>query len=192
MKKVAVIMGSVRTHRINHVITNWFVATSGLKDKFNVEIVDLKDWMLPPYDEIVAPMSLKGAYTTEHGKKWQKYIDGMEGFVFVTPEYNKSVPHALKTHVDYLFTEWNGKPTSIVSYGYSGGDSSSDHLQSILGRKSAIQVKMTETLPQLLLKKDIFNEKWEIADINSSFAQYLPATKKVVSELDALFKSSTK
>ncbi|GAA0250291.1 hypothetical protein GCM10009527_053320 [Actinomadura nitritigenes] len=37
--------------------------------------------------------------------------------MFVTPEYNRSIPSALKNAVDFLYAEWTNKAAGFVAYG---------------------------------------------------------------------------
>src|SRR5690625_714271 len=60
-------------------------------------------------------------YSTEEQKLWSKKVNEMDGFIFVTPEYNKNITSALKDHLDYLGVEWHHKAAGIVSYGSSLG-----------------------------------------------------------------------
>jgi len=55
-----------------------------------------------------------------------------DAFIFVTPQYNWSVPASLKNALDFLFHEWRGKPAGIVSYGGHGGGKAAAHLREIL------------------------------------------------------------
>jgi NAD(P)H-dependent FMN reductase len=44
-------------------------------------------------------------------------IGSFDAFVFVTPEYNGSIPGALKDAIDFLYAEWNDKAAGFVGYG---------------------------------------------------------------------------
>jgi NAD(P)H-dependent FMN reductase len=59
-------------------------------------------------------------------------VGSCDAFVFATPEYNHSIPAALKNAIDYLYAEWNDKPAGVVSYGVQGGTRAVDHLRLIL------------------------------------------------------------
>ena len=49
-------------------------------------------------------------------------MDAADAFTFVTPEYNFGMPPTLLNAIDFVYTEWNYKPASFVSYGgVSGG-----------------------------------------------------------------------
>jgi NAD(P)H-dependent FMN reductase len=63
----------------------------------------------------------KGAYGNTEIDAWSQKIAEYDGFVFVIPQYNWSVPGVLRLELDHLFYEWVGKPIAIVSYGGRGG-----------------------------------------------------------------------
>ncbi len=83
------------------------------------ELIDLKEINLPLLDEPIPP--LMGQYSRPHTKKWSKIIAEADGFIIVTPEYNFSIPAALKNAIDYLAAEWRYKPVAFVSYGVGAG-----------------------------------------------------------------------
>ena len=56
------------------------------------ELVDLKDYDLPFFTNATPPMALKGNYSDPEATRWAEKIASLDGFVFVTPEYNRSVP----------------------------------------------------------------------------------------------------
>ncbi|HZR86444.1 MAG TPA: NADPH-dependent FMN reductase [Bradyrhizobium sp.] len=73
---------------------------------------------------------------------WLSFRDKLQasnGVIFVTPEYNRSIPGVLKNAIDvgsrpYGKSSFNGKPVGIVSNspGPLGGVSAAKHLQNIL------------------------------------------------------------
>ncbi|GAM26466.1 hypothetical protein SAMD00019534_096410 [Acytostelium subglobosum LB1] len=178
-KKVAVIIGSGRTHRHGETITNWFVETTKLAELYNVEIIDLVKWNLPFYDEVLAPMALGGNYTTEHGKKWQSTIASMDAVVVVTPEYNHGYTAIFKNAIDYLYREWQGKPLLVVSYGFGGGVSVSQQVVDIMTGTSPIQMRAVPTRPQLCFSRAMFNEQGKIANFDAFEAQRENITKSI-------------
>lgn len=72
-----------------------------------------------------------GQYTNDHTMQWAATIAGFDGFVFVTPEYNHSIPCVLKIAIDYLYAEWNNKAAAFVSYATLGGTRTIEHLRGI-------------------------------------------------------------
>jgi len=146
MINIKVISGSTRPGRFNPQVAKWVM---GQAEKHKVaakfELLDLAEINLPLLDEANTPMSNKKE--NEHTKKWAKMIDDADGFIVVTPEYNHSIPAALKNAFDYLFHEWHYKPITYVSYGSAaGGARSVEHLRGVAG-----ELKMYDLREQLLL-----------------------------------------
>ncbi|MYW91782.1 NAD(P)H-dependent oxidoreductase [Amycolatopsis rubida] len=81
--------------------------------------------MDPPFLDEPMPAAI-GGYRNDHTQRWARLADG---FVFVTPEYNHSLPAALKNAIDFLFSEWAGKAAGFVSYGTNGGTRAVEHLR---------------------------------------------------------------
>ncbi|MFF7945051.1 NADPH-dependent FMN reductase [Nocardia gamkensis] len=119
--RIAVIVGSTRPGRRSKLVADWAHerAERHLDGRARVEVVDLAEFDLPLLDEPV-PAAV-GDYTKAHTLRWAARIGSYDGFVFVTPEYNHSLPAALKNAVDFLFSEWNDKAAGFVSYGINGG-----------------------------------------------------------------------
>ena len=83
------------------------------------EIVDLRDYPMPLFDERVSP--LRAPPTNEIARKWAAKVGELDGFVFVTGEYNHGIPAALKNALDFVYGEWNRKAAGYVAYGSVGG-----------------------------------------------------------------------
>ena len=118
--KLTVIIASVREGRQGEAVARWFVERATQHGKFDVEVADLKEHNLPIFDEPHHPRLKK--YVHDSTKQWSALVDGSDAFVFVTPEYNYTMPPALVNAVDTLYHEWTYKPVGFVSYGgVSGG-----------------------------------------------------------------------
>jgi len=118
--KLTVIIASVREGRQGEAVARWFVERATQHGKFDVEVADLKEHNLPIFDEPQHPRLKK--YVHDSTKQWSALVDGSDAFVFVTPEYNYTMPPALVNAVDTLYHEWTYKPVGFVSYGgVSGG-----------------------------------------------------------------------
>ena len=85
-------------------------------------------------------------------------MDACDGYVFVTAEYNHSVPGTMKNAFDSLFGEWAGKPVAFVSYGADGGVRAVEHWRQIVGNLS-----MTDIRNQVAL--NIFGEDVENGEL---------------------------
>ncbi|HJD77991.1 MAG TPA: NAD(P)H-dependent oxidoreductase [Corynebacterium pollutisoli] len=119
MTRIAVIVGSTRPNRNAPAVAEWVYENARNRADAEYELVDIADFNLPLLDEPNPPAM--GQYENEHTKKWAEKIASFDGYIFVTPEYNHSVPGALKNAVDYLYAEWNNKAIAFVSYGSAGG-----------------------------------------------------------------------
>ncbi len=141
MTRIAVIVGSTRQHRRTRLVADWVHGVAGrhLPDHATVELVDLTDFDLPLLDEPV-PAAF-GDYRHPHTTRWAATIDSYDGFVFVTPEYNHSVPAALKNAIDFLSGEWRDKAAGFVSHGVHGGTRAVEHLRQIMGELRVADVR---------------------------------------------------
>lgn len=146
MVTIKILTGSTRPGRFNRQVADWvFRQTQKYDDETKFELVDIADLHLPLLDESIPPS--QGKYEKEHTKKWAHIVDEADGFIIIAPEYNHSVPGALKNAIDYLYAEWNFKPVTFVSYGSAaGGSRSVEHLRAIAG-----ELKMYDLREQLLL-----------------------------------------
>jgi NAD(P)H-dependent FMN reductase len=159
MIKIAIIVGSTRPNRRGRLVAEWVVHVAErhpavARGEAEVELVDLIDFDLPLLDEPLPAMF--GQYTKVHTRRWAETIAGFDGFVFVTPEYNQSVPASLKNALDYLFHEWANKGAGFVSYGVQGGVRAVEQL-----RASASVLSMTDSRAHVALS---LHTDFEITD----------------------------
>ena len=94
------------------------------------ELVDFADWKLPLLDDPLLPGY--GSYSRTLTEQWSAKIAAFDGFVFVTAEYNHSIPAALKNAIDLLYVEWNNKAAGFVGYGNTGGARAIEHLRAVM------------------------------------------------------------
>src|SRR5690625_7683574 len=69
----------------------------------------------------------------------------LDGYIFVTPEYNHSVGGALKNATDYLNPELNNKVAGFVGYGSLGGARAHENMRLILGELQVADVRTAVT-----------------------------------------------
>lgn len=147
--KLNVIITSTRPGRVGETVGKWFYRYAKENPGgFEVELTDLAEVGLPLYDEPHHPRMKK--YQHEHTKRWSKIIEGSDAFVFVLPEYNYTAPPSFFNAVDYLYSEWNYKPASFVSYGgISGGMRSAQSAKSVLTTVKVMPIPEQVTLPMV-------------------------------------------
>ncbi|KAH8803165.1 flavoprotein-like protein [Xylogone sp. PMI_703] len=149
-KKVAILIGSTRVVRIGPQVADFVHQTllaSPTTPKAELSVIDLKDFNLPVFDEKAVPATVPAMaqFELEHTKKWTAAITAPDAYIFVTPEYNFSIPGGLKNAIDYLYTGFVGKPVLIVSYGAKGGQFASQDLSDIFER---MKLQVVEPRPQ--------------------------------------------
>src|SRR5690554_2051933 len=121
--KIAVIVGSLRKESLNLKTAKALISVA--PESFTFDIITIGD--LPYYNEDIE------ANPPKEWQRFRKEIAAADGILFVTPEYNRSVPAVLKNAIDvgsrpYGKNVWNEKPAAIVSV--SIGDRKSTRLNS--------------------------------------------------------------
>ena len=127
--KVGIIIGSTRPGRFADKPAAWIAERAKAFDKFDVEIVDLRDYDIPLFEEKMSPAW--GPSQSEAARAWQAKIDSLDGFIVLAAEYNRGPTGALKNALDYAYNEWNRKPVAFVGYGGVGGARAVEQLRLI-------------------------------------------------------------
>ena len=127
--KIAVIVSSTRPTRFADVPTKWIVEQAKARGDMDVEVVDLRDYPLPFFDEVASNAWVPSQNPV--AQKWQKKIAEFDGYIFVVAEYNRSITGALKNALDQAYVEWAHKPLGSVGYGSMGAANALGHLQNI-------------------------------------------------------------
>jgi NAD(P)H-dependent FMN reductase len=125
--KIAIVVGSTRPGRFADHPKQWIYDRAIKKGYFDVEIVDLRDYPLPLFDEAMSPAYAPSE--SEVAKAWQAKVAEFDGFIFTAAEYNRGPTAVLKNALDYAYNEWNKKPAAFVGYGGAGGARSIEHLR---------------------------------------------------------------
>jgi len=145
--KIAILVGSTRPGRKGSAVGRWVLDAAVQRDDAEFELVELDDHHLPLLDEPVDAGAAKRNYERESTRAWSRLVDGFDGFVWVTPEYNHGVPAAMKNAVDLLYPEWNHKVAGFVGYGFDGATRAVEQWRSILAA-----VVMYTVRPQVALQ----------------------------------------
>jgi NAD(P)H-dependent FMN reductase len=133
--KIAVIVGSTREGRFSDHPAQWIADLATQSGEFDVEIVDLRDFPMPFFDEKASSAWVPS--TNEVAQKWQKKVAEFDGYIITAAEYNRGPTAVLKNAFDYAYTEWNNKPVAFVGYGSAGGARAIEQL-----RLNAIELQM--------------------------------------------------
>ncbi len=127
--KIALIIGSTRASRFADIPAQWMLAQAKARTDMDVELVDLRDFDLPLFDEVASNMWAPSA--DPRAVAWQKKLAEYDGYIFVVAEYNRSITGALKNALDQAYVEWAKKPFTAIAYGSVGGTRALEHLRLI-------------------------------------------------------------
>jgi NAD(P)H-dependent FMN reductase len=120
--KIGVIYGSTRAGRLCDKVAQWA----------NRQIAGHAGFEAEPID----PMHLTDS------EEVRRRVDGCDGFVVVTPEYNHGYPASLKSLIDSIGAEWQAKPVAFVSYGgISGGLRAVEQLRQVFAELHAVTIR---------------------------------------------------
>jgi len=129
VRNVAIFVGSLRKESFNRKMAHALIAL--VPPSLALEIVEIGQLPLYNQDEDANPPDAWVAF--------RKRVKSAEAVLFVTPEYNRSVPGALKNALDvgsrpYGQSAWDGKPGAVVSVspGAIGGFGANHHLRQSL------------------------------------------------------------
>jgi NAD(P)H-dependent FMN reductase len=131
---------------MTHKLAKWVAAEVGKESE--VEVVDLKDYPMPFFDEPVSPRYNPNRAPVPEVKKWLDKLADFDGYVLVTPEYNRSTSAVLKNALDVLDYQMEQKPVALVGHGSTGG------AQAIATLRMALPGIGAVTVPQALFFSD--------------------------------------
>jgi NAD(P)H-dependent FMN reductase len=131
--RVAVIVGSTRQGRIGDRVARWFAEVAQRRRDVELTVVDLVEFDFP------------ASYPDEPTSAVQRFtgiLADADGFVVVTPEYNRSFPASLKQAIDFAYDEWRAKAVGFVSYGCgSQGVYAIEQLRTVFTELQAVTVR---------------------------------------------------
>src|SRR6266436_2722314 len=147
MIKIGIVIGSTRPGRKAEVVARWAFDIARKRRDAEFELVDIAEFNLPLLDEPMPAMF--GQYSHDHTRVWSAKIASLDGYVFVTPEYNHGTSAALKNAIDFLFHEWSNKAAGFVGYGGAGGVRAVENLRLGMGEIEVADVRAQVALSML-------------------------------------------
>ena len=175
--KIAVIIGSTRDTRFGDKPAKWIADLAAQRPELDVEIVDLKSFDLPLFNEAASNAWAPSA--DARAVAWQNKIAEFDGYIVVTAEYNRSITGALKNAFDQAYKEWNKKAIAFIGYGSVGGARAIEHARLIavelqmINTRSAVHIGGSDFMPILYGQKTL-------ADIEQNI---LPSAKDTLDQL---------
>ncbi len=146
-----IIVGSTRQNRFSEKPAEWVSNTVKGMPGVTREVIDLRDYPMPFFDELVSPAMSKEPYTNEAVLRFQAKIKEADAFIIVTPEYNHGYPAVLKNAMDYVYHEWNNKPIAFISYGSVGGARSIEQLRLVAVELQMAPIRSAINIPWPIL-----------------------------------------
>jgi chromate reductase len=164
--QIAVVIGSLRRDSFNRKLANAIVKLA--PQEFSFKQLQIGD--LPLYNQD------DDANQAEPVKLLKAEIAAAQGLLFVTAEYNRSVPGVLKNAIDhasrpYGQSAWAGKPAGVlgVSVGAIGTSMAQQHLRNILAYLDMPTLGQPEAFIQA--KEGLFDQAGNIGADNLKFLQ---------------------
>jgi chromate reductase len=156
--RIAVIVGSLSRESINRRLAQALIELA--PPHFSLRPLRIDDLPLYNRDADATP--------TEAVQRLKREVNASEGVLFVTPEYNRSIPGPLKNALDhgsrpYGHSAWAGKPAGVIgaSTGAPGSSMAQQHLRNILAYLDMPTLGQPEVFLQVT--KDTFTAEGQIA-----------------------------
>jgi chromate reductase len=164
--QIAVIVGSLRKDSFNQKLANAIIKLAPAEFSFKqVMIADL-----PLYNQD------DDATQAESAVRLKSDLNAAHGFLFVSPEYNRSIPGVLKNAIDhasrpYGKSAWANKPAGLLgaSVGAIGTALAQQHLRNVLAYLNVPTLCEPEVFIQV--KEGLFDEKGNIGADSIKFLQ---------------------
>jgi chromate reductase len=163
---IAVVVGSLRKDSLNRKLAHALARLAPKEFEFKHSRID--DLGLYNQDD--------DANQSAPVKRLKAEIRAANGVLFVTPEYNRSIPGVLKNAIDhasrpYGESAWNGKPAGIVGItpGTMGTSMAQQHLRNVLANQDMPTLAQPEAF--LLAKPDFFDAEGNATGEYRAFLQ---------------------
>ncbi len=164
--QIGVVVGSLRKDSINRKLANAIVKLG--PPEFVFRQLEIGDLPLYNQDDDANPSASV--------KRLKSEILASQGLLFVTPEYNRSIPGLLKNAIDcasrpYGQSAWAGKPAGVlgISPGAIGTALAQQHLRNILAYLDVPTLGQPEAFVQM--KEGLFDAAGELAGDSRKFLQ---------------------
>ncbi|SPE22503.1 NADPH-dependent FMN reductase [Burkholderiales bacterium] len=164
--QIAVIVGSLRRDSFNQKLANALVKLAPAE--FSFQQVQIGD--LPLYNQD------DDANQAESVRRLKSQIRAAQGLLFVTAEYNRSMPGVLKNAIDhasrpYGQSAWAGKPAGVlgVSVGAVGTSLAQQHLRNVLAYLDVPTMGQPEAFIQAT--QGLFDDAGNIGPASHKFLQ---------------------
>jgi NAD(P)H-dependent FMN reductase len=173
MLKLQVIVGSTRPTRAADHVVPWVTDRAERHQAFEVEVLDLRDWALPFFQEHIGTLGnfVDPPYSEPIVKEWNNKIGEADAYLIITPEYNHSTSGVLKNAIDNVFFSFAFRNKAAAFVGYSGGIAAGtravEHLASIAIELELHPLKQSVLIPKV---ESAFNDNHDPIDPDTDIA----------------------
>ncbi|MGD0344781.1 MAG: NAD(P)H-dependent oxidoreductase [Acidimicrobiales bacterium] len=149
MLNLKILVGSTRPGRSADLVLPWVLARARSHGAFDVEVVDLRDWPLPPFQEHAGSIGdiNDPTYSDPIVRRWNQKMREADALLVVTPEYLHSIPGTLKNALDSVFVSFalRNKPLAVVGYsiGIAAGVRAVEHLMDVAIESEMVPLRDT-------------------------------------------------
>ena len=164
--QIAVVVGSLRKDSFNRKLANAIVKLA--PPEFSFKQVQIGDLPLYNQDDDASP--------ADSVKRLKAELAAAQGLLFVTAEYNRSMPGVLKNAIDhasrpYGQNAWAGKPAGVLgaSIGAAGTAMAQQHLRNVLAYLDVPTLGQPEAFVHA--KDGLFDEAGNIGEGSRKFLQ---------------------
>jgi NAD(P)H-dependent FMN reductase len=151
--QLKLIVGSTRPGRAADRVLRWLSERACSDGRFTVDVLDLRDWDLPMFAESQASIGdpRDPTYSSPEVRRWNHTVSTGDAYLFLTPEYNHSIPGALKNAIDSVFASYalRNKPAGVVAYsaGRVGGARAVEQLALIAVEAELVPLRNAVLIP---------------------------------------------
>lgn len=155
MFQLKVIIGSTRPTRAADLVHPWVVERALAHGAFDVDVLDLRDWPLPPFQEHPGTIGdfADPTYSDPIVRQWNHRIKEADAVLVVTTEYLHSVPGTLKNALDSIFLSFALRNKPLAAVGYSGGIAAGtravEHLAAIAIEAEMVPLRQSVLIPNV-------------------------------------------
>lgn len=186
---ISIIIGSTREGRFGDKVGAWVAEELKQREGITYELLDLRDYDMPFFNEAVSPAYKEAPYTNEAVARFTKKIDASDGFIIVTPEYNHSTSAVLKNALDWVSQEWANKAVGFVSYGSVGGARAIEHLRLIAAELQMASIRNAVMIPGDQYFPVLFGQAPKEEMFAKAQGQLVPMVDQLLWWTDALKKA---
>ncbi len=175
---VKVILGSTRQGRFSDTPGRWITEELGKRGDVKAELLDLRDYPMPFFDEQETPSYKQKPYAHPVVAKWTAKIAEADAFLIIAPEYNHGYTAVLKNALDYVYQEWNTKPVGFISYGSVQGARAVEQL-----RQVAVELQMAPIRNAIHMPYDVVMAIGKGTPGKDVFAPYAERASGLIDQL---------